>query len=618
MINVIDDKTTKEELLAEYKNYPVTGGQNLLEEKPFYEARLAPIFFEVPMGSKVLDVGANDGSMMEMLQKKRECEVYGVDISETAIAEAAKRGIKVEFADAHKLPYEDQAFDVVILSEVISHVQNPDEVLAEIRRVLKKNGILLGSAPHANLQRFAWEDKRMIRQYYDVDQLHQVLQKHFERSWLRVLNGAQFAVSMKGSFLANEPAEMLFKAGSDSVQGWDAALQDRSILRVWMGFTQGPGVVYYRMSGFADKMQKLGAEIHYDPYQEDDFNSTSGWCQKVRYLPSENRFTNQHIVHQLESLLKASDFSIFQVTSSRDILLLLTTARKGAVKKPIYTEMDDWIFDMTSYNSASGAYRPNSEAEKVAYDQLKLSDGFIVSTEYLKSKLSELCPGKPIYVIKNSLDFDIWDKVQIPTQAHTENPNLVRITYSGCQNHSGDIEIIKRPLMALLDEFPDLEFVSLPHKSTDDIKNPRYKRINQWVPLSIFPQSYAGWETDIAIAPLRDHELNRAKSNLRWLESSALKIPMIASNIEPFKKSISHKKDGILVSNSEKDWYEAMKALIVEKRERTRMGEAAYAKVKKDYNMDKVSKTYKSVLQTIKDDLIRHMGGSRKTSKRSI
>jgi SAM-dependent methyltransferase/glycosyltransferase involved in cell wall biosynthesis len=604
-MNTITKDTTKEELLEEYRSYPATGGEKLLEEKPFYESRLAPLFYETPRGSKVLDVGCNDGTFMRMLKEKRDCYVYGVDIAENPLSVAKDSGLNVQYADAHHLPFDDRTFDVVILSEVISHVHNPEEVLAEIRRVLKKNGVLLGSAPHANLQKYIWEDARKIRQYYDADQLHVLLQKSFQRSWIKVLNGAEFSISMISSFLGNEPVEMLFKAGNSSVLGWDAALQDRSVLRCWMGFTQGPGVAYYRMSGFADKMQKMGAEVHYNPYTEADPNSTAEWTQKIVYLPAENRFTNQHIVRELDALLRASDLSVFQVTSSRSILLLLTTARKGAIKKPLIMELDDWIFDLPSYNLASGAYHPNSEPEAVAYDQVKLSDAFIVSTQYLKEKLEQLAPGKPIYVIKNTLDFDIWDKVVSRRPAHDANPDLIRIGYTGCQNHSGDIEVLKKPLLALFDEFPNVDFISLPHGATNDMTTSQYKRVTQWAPLSIYPQAMSDWEIDIGVAPLRDNELNRAKSNLRWLEYSALKIPTIASKVYPFEKSLTNGKDGLLVSNSATEWYEAMRSLIVDHQRRKSMGEAAYGKVRKFYSMDDEAKKYLSVLKEIKRQFVR-------------
>lgn len=605
MRNVIEDNLTKQDFLDTYATYPTTMGENVLEDKPFYESRIMPIFFEIPQGSKVLDVGCNDGTFIQMLKERRKCDVTGIDLSETALEEAKKKNLNVMIADVEKLPFDDNTFDVITCMEVLSHLFDPEKAVSEMRRVLKKSGIFLGSCPHKNLENYAWDDKRLHRRYFDTDELHSLLQKSFDRSWIRVLNGAQFAISMKSNFLANQPAEMLFKCGDDSVLGWDAALQDRSQLRVWFGFTQGPGDVYYRMSGFCDKMQKLGAETHYDPYNDQDMESTMAWWKKIQYIPSENRFTNQHIVNEIDSLLKASDMSVWQLTSSRSILLLLTTARLGAIKKPIITEMDDWIFDLTSYNSASAAYFPNSEPEAVCYDQIKLSDAFIVSTNYLKDKLATIAPGKPIYVIKNSLDFDIWDKVEKRRPEHEKNPELIRIGYSGCGNHSGDMEIIRRPIEELLKEFPNLEFVSMPFDSLKGMEQERFREFRAWAPLSIFPQVLSDWELDIGIAPLRDHELNRAKSNLRWLEYSALKVPCIASSIEPFKKSITNGKDGIVIENSENIWYETLKELILNKEKRIKIGEASYKAVKKSYNMDNVAKTYMSVLKNMKSDFLR-------------
>lgn len=613
-MNAITDKTTKEELLEEYKNYPST--MKDMDEKPFYESRMAPIFYEIPFKSKVLDIGANDGVFLKFLKEKKQCDIHGVDISDTAIEEAKKIGVEVLKADAHKLPYEDKTFDAVVIMEVLSHVHNPKEVLKEARRVLKRNGVLLGSTPHKNLQRYAWEDARMVRQYYDEAGLITVLRESYERCFMKVLTGGQFAMSMAHSFLGQEPVEMLFKCGKESIVGWDSALHDNSILRCWMGFTQAPGTVYYRMSGYADKMQKLGAQVHYDPYNEFERDSPSKWCQKIHYMPKENKFTNSHIVHQIESVLKVSDMSIFQLTSNRSILLLLTTARKGVIKKPMWLEIDDWFFDLPSYNLASSPYYPNSEPEAVAYDQMKLSDGFICSTQYLKEKILTLFPHKQVYVIKNSLDFDIWDKIEKVTTEHDKNPNLIRIGYTGCDNHTGDMEIIKKPLLALLDEFPNLEMMALPknYQCFEGMKHPRILEWNSWVGMSAFPQAASSWEMDIGIAPLRDNELNRCKSNLRWLEYSALKIPTVASRIYPFENSINNKKTGLVVGNSAKEWYEALRELIVNKDKRIAMGQKAYEVVKKDYNMDKVSITYLSILKEIKDEFRRTEGRMRKAS----
>jgi len=619
-MNIIDAETTKEQITKEYESYPSTMSD--LQDKPYYQSRLAPIFYEIRPGSKVLDVGCNDGVFGAVLKDRLKCDVTGVDLSDVALELAKKRGLNVLKADAENLPFEDHSFDVVCCMEVLSHLFDPEKALKEMRRVLKKNGILLGSCPHKTLETYAWEDKRMHRRYFDVNELHELLGKHFEKSWIRTLTGGQFALSLAQSFLADEPAEMLFKSGADSTMDWDQALKDRSILRCWFGASQTPGTVYYRMSGFADKMQEMGAQVHYNPYDENSFNSPGDWCQKIAYLKSENRVINAHIVHELEALLKAADMSVFQIMPTRDMVLVLTTARKGVIKKPMWVEIDDWIFDVPSYNLASTPYHPNSEMESVAYDQIKLSDGIIVSTEYLKEKFSQIFPEKRIYVVRNCIDFKKWDAVERPHALHEANPELVRIGYTGCGNHSGDLELIKEPIRALLEEFENLEFVCLEFESLKGIKNPRFKPVDKWVGISAFPQIAASWEMDIGIAPLRDHELNRAKSNLRWLEYSALKVPTIASRVYPFEKSISHKTNGILVGNSKREWYDAMKALIVEKGERARLGANAYAKIKKDYNMDEVAKSYLSILKQIKSEFLKNeskrpSGGMRTPSIRS-
>jgi SAM-dependent methyltransferase len=49
--------------------------------------------------------------------------------------------------DIHDLPFEDEAFDAVILAEVIEHVSDPLKALLEVQRVLKKNGLLFLTWP---------------------------------------------------------------------------------------------------------------------------------------------------------------------------------------------------------------------------------------------------------------------------------------------------------------------------------------------------------------------------------------------------------------------------------------------------------------------------------------
>jgi glycosyltransferase involved in cell wall biosynthesis len=304
-------------------------------------------------------------------------------------------------------------------------------------------------------------------------------------------------------------------------------------------------------------------------------------------------------MEQLIKCLKASDLSVWQVTPTRDVLAFFHLV-KEQIKKPFVVELDDWIFDLPGYNVASNPYKPNSECEWVSYEQMKLADAFIVSTEFIKGKLAEWFPETPCYVIKNSIDFGIWDKLDVaPFIFGPKKEGNIRIGYTGCGNHNEDIEIVKRPIMALIEEYPNLELI-LPNsfQSWIDIVHPRVLFWNQWASIKEFPGAIKGWEMDIGIAPLRDNTFNCAKSNLRWLEYSALKIPTVASYVEPFKNIVDG-HTGYIAKNKI-EWYEKLKLLIENESLRKNIGRFAYDEVKKNFNMDKIANQYLSVLREVK------------------
>lgn len=99
----------------------------------------------------VLDVGCGDGTMAERVSGTRpNARVVGLDWSATALASARRRGVvgvRASVDDAG-LPFRSGAFDVVVFSEVIEHLVDPDLALAEVRRVLVSGGTLLLSTPN--------------------------------------------------------------------------------------------------------------------------------------------------------------------------------------------------------------------------------------------------------------------------------------------------------------------------------------------------------------------------------------------------------------------------------------------------------------------------------------
>ncbi len=100
------------------------------------------------VGKAVLDLGCAGGFMAEAIAE-RGAHVTGIDPAAQAIeaarAHAALSGhdIKYDVGVGESLPYADGAFDYVVCVDVLEHVQDLDQVLREVERVLRPGGLFL-------------------------------------------------------------------------------------------------------------------------------------------------------------------------------------------------------------------------------------------------------------------------------------------------------------------------------------------------------------------------------------------------------------------------------------------------------------------------------------------
>jgi len=99
-------------------------------------------------GKRVLDLGCRSGALTRHFLDGNE--VVGLDVDRTALAKAEALGIQPILADVEEpLPFEDASFDAVVAGELFEHLQFPDALVAEIRRVLRPGGVIVGSVPNA-------------------------------------------------------------------------------------------------------------------------------------------------------------------------------------------------------------------------------------------------------------------------------------------------------------------------------------------------------------------------------------------------------------------------------------------------------------------------------------
>ncbi len=154
------------ELRARFLDWELgTGYLGFFSENPgtryTFTRRLEAVFHMLPAplrpGEKlrVLEIGCGAGMLCLELARRTEW-VVGIDISYFVLDFANKvkdyiecKNVFFQHGDAENLTFKDETFDLVICSEVLEHLLAPQDALAEIRRVLKKNGVLILTTPCA-------------------------------------------------------------------------------------------------------------------------------------------------------------------------------------------------------------------------------------------------------------------------------------------------------------------------------------------------------------------------------------------------------------------------------------------------------------------------------------
>lgn len=92
-------------------------------------------------GRTVLDAGCGRGFLTNLLHHKYD--VVGVDFVKSGRFEEVSPGVKFVEAPLTELPFEDDGFDTVICSHTLEHVKNITKAISELRRVAKKNLIIV-------------------------------------------------------------------------------------------------------------------------------------------------------------------------------------------------------------------------------------------------------------------------------------------------------------------------------------------------------------------------------------------------------------------------------------------------------------------------------------------
>ena len=196
------------------------------------------------------------------------------------------------------------------------------------------------------------------------------------------------------------------------------------------------------------------------------------------------------------------------------------------------------------------------------------ADAILVSTDRLKEKM--LFYNNTVLTVPNAIDERVMDDKSICTRQPSDGSRIV-VGYMGTSTHEADLAMVREPLCRALEKYKgQLElqligvvsrpesltaFEGLPFRVLRSGDATDYPCFMRWMSENV--------QWDFAIAPLQNNEFNRCKSDIKFLDYSAIGIPGIYSRMPTYEDSVSHLETGYLAENSSAAWEKAIDYMVL-------------------------------------------------------
>lgn len=270
------------------------------------------------------------------------------------------------------------------------------------------------------------------------------------------------------------------------------------------------------------------------------------------------------------------DVLVLQEVAGQGWLKLITDAQERGIR--VVYEVNDYLHGIPTL--VDHGFKKFYTPERLAGIQacMEAADAVTTTTRYLKTKYKKFA-RKEIYVVPNGIDLNRYDLTKPKRELD------VNVGWAGATGHYEALAPWLIQVAGLMDLRPNINFVSIGMKVADEFV-PRYGSRALSVPWAAMEQYPAAMTLfDIAIAPAANTKFHRGKSDLRWVEASALGIPVVANPI--LYPEMQHGATGFAASNQDQV-LEYLIALAEDKPMREVIGEAARTHVREHRSIEAI------------------------------
>ena len=293
----------------------------------------------------------------------------------------------------------------------------------------------------------------------------------------------------------------------------------------------------------------------------------------AKYMDFEIRFPQNGI--QEEDIQWADAVTLQGCIDKESIAMIAYYKDQG---KKLVLEQDDRI--IVEDDNPHKKQHDITNASKIIEITAGMADMITCTTPYLAKNLSIY--NKNVVVLPNYMDMKRWD---LPQKNKNTNRDQIRIGWGGSITHLEDINMILPVLHRLYKEFPKIMLVFVGDPRISDFMEGLPSEVMMGVPFDGWPSKLHSLRLDIAIAPLRDSEFNKNKSNIKSLEYGIAKYPGVYSPTVYGELGFDGCR-GLIASDLE-GWYQAIKNLINNPYLGEEISRMAYNYTKNNYNLEK-------------------------------